>query len=143
MFKFKITQSTQLVLRSFAQFILFGSLEEILRSCQFDLTLIFNTNFMHRLPLTFLFLIFFALLLALFFLIPIELFSGIIELDSGRLEKTDLSLSYFLDFNSKPEMFLNAKSYYLDAQGYFLSFCFLIGLPGLLTYRVWLNRFKE
>jgi hypothetical protein len=98
---------------------------------------------MHRLPPTFLFLIFFALLSALFFLIPIELFSGTIELDSGRLVKSDLSLSYFLDFNSKPEMLLNAKSYSLDAQGYFLAFCFLIGLPSLLTYRFWLNRFKE
>lgn len=121
----------------------FGSLEEILRSCQFDLTLIFNTDFMHRLPPIFLFFMFFALLSALFFLIPIELFSGTIEMDSGRMVKTDLSLSYFLDFNSKPEILLNAKSYSLDAQGYFLSFCFLIGLPGLLTYRVWLNRFKE
>jgi hypothetical protein len=98
---------------------------------------------MQRFHPIFLFSVFFILLAALFFLVPIELFSGVIELDSGRTVKADLSLSYFLEFTSKPELVRGANSLHLDAQGYFLSFCFLVGLPGILTYRIWLNRFKE
>lgn len=81
---------------------------------------------------------------AILFLIPINLFDGEVVLENANgiaLEpiKAKLSLSYFIGFGMSAEDLKGVKDFYLLPMGYFFAFLIIIGLPGLITYRIYLN----
>ncbi len=73
---------------------------------------------------------------------PINLFTGIIELDINgvkHLEEAPLSLSYFFGLGFNAADLEGIESFYLTKQGWALVVCILLGLPTLITYRVYLQ----
>ncbi len=85
---------------------------------------------------------------AIFFLIPINLFDGVIVHDvngTEYLEKTKLSLSYFIGIGADEQLLkeIHVKDFYLTGMGYFFVFLLLVGLPTLIGYRVWIANEAE
>ena len=73
------------------------------------------------------------------FLLPINLFPGEAIQQIGAIEhpiKLPLSLSYFIGIGYDPKDLEGIKDFYLLPQGYALAFCFIIGLPAVISFRV-------
>lgn len=88
---------------------------------------------------------FFAIALPLC-LFPINLFSGEIVYKSGLQEaviQAPLSLSYFFGLGYDPADMVGVQDFYLTGSGYLTAFIFLIGIPGLVAYRVYLSGTKK
>lgn len=93
-------------------------------------------------PITVFFLTFMVISLVLF-LIPINLFPGEAIQQIGTIEypvKLPMSLSYFIGIGYDPKDLEGIKDFYLLPQGYALAFCFLIGFPVLMAFRVHVAR---
>ncbi len=83
------------------------------------------------------------LLLAIFFLFPINLFDGVIIEKRGIQEfvhERPLSLSYFIGIGYDQEDMEFIKDFYLTGKGYVMAFIFTVGIPFLLAYRVYLKQ---
>lgn len=81
-------------------------------------------------------------LLLIFFLLPINLFDGIIIEQRGLQEivhERPLSLSYFIGIGYDPEDMEFIKDFYLTAKGWAMVFVFLVGIPFLIAYRAYLR----
>ncbi len=81
---------------------------------------------------------------AILFLIPINLFDGEVVLENTNgialpPAKVKLSLSYFIGLGMNADDLKGVKDFYLLPMGYFFAFLIIIGLPGLITYRIYLN----
>lgn len=76
---------------------------------------------------------------------PINLFAGeIIEVHGITEYKVEapLSLSYFFGLGYNPTHLENVKDFYLLPSGYITAFALLLGLPGLIAYRIHLSNNK-
>lgn len=81
-------------------------------------------------------------LAALFFLFPINLFDGVIIEERGDLLLTHhrpLSLSYFIGMGYDEADMEFIKDFYLTTKGIIMAVIFILGLPGLLAYRMYLK----
>lgn len=80
------------------------------------------------------------LLIALpLFLFPINLFQGEIVYQHGLVESivdAPLSLSYFVGLGYNPDDMIGIKSFYLKPGGYLLAALLILGIPGLIAFRV-------
>lgn len=72
-------------------------------------------------------------------LFPVNLFDGEILYKNGLIEPAPLSLSYFFGMGYNPADMEPVASFHLVAKGYFLAFIFTLGIPALITYRVYLS----
>jgi hypothetical protein len=93
----------------------------------------------------YIFLLSFAIIAAILFLSPvaINLFDGEVEYKKGLvyfLEKRPLSLGYFIGIGYDPKDMDVVKSFRLLPTGYLLAGIMLVGIPGLIAYRIHLNR---
>lgn len=82
------------------------------------------------------------LLLGIFFLLPINLFDGVIIEQRGLQEiahERPLSLSYFIGIGYDPDDMEYIKDFYLTGKGLMMAFIFIVGIPGLLAYRFYLK----
>jgi hypothetical protein len=89
------------------------------------------------------FIITFLVIALPLFLFPINLFPGEAIQQIGSIEqpiKIPLSLSYFIGIGYEPQDLEGIKDFYLLPQGYALAFCFLIGFPVILAFRVHIAR---
>lgn len=80
------------------------------------------------------------------FLIPINLFDGVIHYNVDGLEftrETRLSLSYFIGIGASPEQLVDVTDFYLTKGGLMLAFIAVIGLPALIAYRFYLKGIKK
>ena len=71
--------------------------------------------------------------------LPINLFPGVVVYGSGVAAinvDAPLSLSYFFGLGYNEEDMVGITDFYLNARGYLLAICFLIGVPALVTYRL-------
>jgi hypothetical protein len=71
--------------------------------------------------------------------LPINLFPGVVEYGAGKSVvkiEAPLSLSYFLGLGYKNEEMIGVSNFYLNARGYLLAICFLIGVPALVVFRL-------
>ncbi|MCO5260633.1 MAG: hypothetical protein M9916_10860 [Crocinitomicaceae bacterium] len=85
------------------------------------------------------FLIFFLLISIPLWTLPIQLFPGVIEYESGMQElKIDapLSLSHFIGLGLNEGDLDNVKTFYLKPSGYALAVAFLIGIPAVIALRI-------
>ena len=85
------------------------------------------------------------LLAMIFFLLPINLFDGeIVYMEEHReyIVQAPLSLSYFVGIGFEKADMINVKTYYLTAKGIFMAFIFILGLPAILAYRMYLKANK-
>lgn len=76
---------------------------------------------------------------------PFNLFAGeIIEVNGLVVNKIQapLSLSYFFGLGFNPDDMENVQDFYLLPSGYITAFALILGLPGLLAYRVSLSNKK-
>ena len=84
------------------------------------------------------------LLIALpLFLFPINLFQGEIVYQHGLVESVvdaPLSLSYFVGLGYNPDDMIGIKSFHLKPGGYLLAVLLIVGVPGLIAYRVGLRK---
>ena len=84
------------------------------------------------------------LLIALpLFLFPVNLFQGEIVYQEGLVESVvdaPLSLSYFVGLGYNPEDMIGIKSFHLKPGGYVLAALLILGIPGLIAYRVNLRK---
>lgn len=74
--------------------------------------------------------------------VPIELFDGEVVWkinDQEVVSKQSLSLSYFFGIGLGDTDLSSVRDFRLTAQGWMLVFIFIIGLPGLLSYRFYLK----
>lgn len=92
-----------------------------------------------------LFLILSLALALIFFLLPINIFDGVIVVQDEFGEYIDqrpISLSYFIglgyDANELAEK--NIKDFYLTIKGFIMAFVFIFGFPCLLAYRVYIKK---
>jgi hypothetical protein len=77
------------------------------------------------------------------FLFPINLFQGVIVYQEGLVETTveaPLSLSYFIGLGYSPDDLMGIKSFLLKPGGYLLATLLILGIPGLIAYRVNLRK---
>ncbi len=85
----------------------------------------------------------FSLLLSMvFFLLPINVFDGVIVYKQGLQTvevETPLSLSYFVGLNLYPENMEGVEDYYLTTKGIVMAFLFIIGFPAIVGYRFYLK----
>lgn len=83
-----------------------------------------------------------ALFALVFFLFPINLFDGIVVYKSGvqsyELEQP-LSLSYFIGLGYDESDMEIVQSFRLTTKGWIMAFIFIIGIPGLIAYRIHLG----
>lgn len=81
------------------------------------------------------------------FTLPINLFPGEITYQKGistyTITETNLSLSYFIGLGLNPGDLDDVASFRLSLGGYALALCYLGLLPGVITYRIYLNRQKK
>lgn len=81
------------------------------------------------------------------FTLPINLFPGEITyqkvLSTYTITETNLSLSYFVGLGLNPGDLDDVASFRLSLGGYALAFCYLLLLPGVITYRIYLKRQKK
>ncbi len=93
--------------------------------------------------------IFFLLVLGfslIFFLLPINIFDGEYIVTSGIQEQVieaPISLSVFLGIGINPGDLDNIESFRLLPTGYLMAGVFLLGIPGLIAYRIYLSRAKK
>lgn len=88
-----------------------------------------------------------TLLFALiFFLLPINLFDGVIVLQDGLQEisvERQISLSYFIGIGYDVSEMDGVVDFYLTKQGFMMAFIFILGFPGLFAYRMYLRSSKS
>jgi hypothetical protein len=75
-------------------------------------------------------------------LFPINLFEGEIVMSNGLQElktQAPLSLSYFFGLGYDEADMVGIDRFYLLPKGYFTLILFLIGIPGIFAYRVYLK----
>lgn len=80
------------------------------------------------------------------FLLPLNLFSGEIVLADGLVQTTvqaPLSLSYFIGMGYEEADMVGVKDFYLLPQGYMLAVLFIVGIPALISYRIYLKKDKK
>lgn len=85
------------------------------------------------------------LLLALFFLFPINLFDGeivIVEEHREYIVQAPLSLSNFIGIGYNQEDMIDVKTFYLTVKGSVMAIIFTIGIPALLAYRIHIRNNK-
>ncbi len=83
------------------------------------------------------------LMTAIFFLIPINLFDGEVHFNTGLQQFTEpikLSLSYFIGIGIKPGDLKDVESFNLTPAGYALAVIFIVGVPGLIAYRMTMKK---
>ena len=88
------------------------------------------------------FVVFSSVLALLFFLLPINLFDGVIVYKEGWTvmnQETPLSLSYFIGIGYDKADMVNVEAFYLTTKGIVMAFIYILGFPGLLAYRVHLK----
>jgi hypothetical protein len=76
-------------------------------------------------------------------LLPINVFQGEIVYHSGistLVEPRPLSLYFVSGLEYYGEELKGVQNYYLTARGWMLAFIFIIGIPALVAYRVYLKR---
>ncbi|MDX2359153.1 MAG: hypothetical protein QNK23_00010 [Crocinitomicaceae bacterium] len=87
-----------------------------------------------------------SLILALiFFTLPINLFDGQILMVEPHREytiNTNLSLSYFIGLGYNEADMANVKDFYLTTKGIFMAVIFIVGMPGLLAYRMHIKQMQ-
>lgn len=74
--------------------------------------------------------------------VPIELFNGEVTWLLNGEEQTfeqNLSLSYFFGIGIEGEQLNYVKSFRLTGQGWMLAFIMIVGIPGLIAYRMYLK----
>lgn len=54
-----------------------------------------------------------------------------------------LSLSYFIGMGYKSDDMVLFKDFYLLPSGYILALALIVGLPALVTYRIWIGNKKK
>ena len=85
-----------------------------------------------------------SLLLAIiFFTLPINVFDGVVEYEEAYRTYTleqPLSLSYFIGIGYDEADMADVKSFHLTVKGITMAVIFILGLPGLLAYRVHLRK---
>jgi hypothetical protein len=96
--------------------------------------------------------VFFVLMLALalpLFTLPLNLFKGELVRTQTVLmktvevkEKVPLSLSYFIGLGYKEGDLSGIKDFYLLPEGWMLAIIFIVGIPALVAYRVYLKNSK-
>lgn len=100
---------------------------------------------MHKKPIL-LFVSTSLLLLLIFLLFPINLFDGVIEYEEPLRSysvEAPLSLSYFIGIGYEEADMQYVRDFYLTAKGWMLAFIVIVGLPGLLAFRLSLSRNKK
>jgi hypothetical protein len=84
---------------------------------------------------------------ALLFTLPLNLFPGEITYQKGlstyTLKDRNLSLSYFIGMGLNEGDLDNVKSFKLTAWGYALAACYILLLPGIIAYRVYISQNKK
>lgn len=93
----------------------------------------------------YIFLLSIAIIAAILFLSPvaINLFDGEVEFQKDLVyvvEKRPLSLGYFIGIGYDQADMDVIKSFRLLPTGYLLAGIMLLGIPGLIAYRIHLNR---
>ncbi len=93
----------------------------------------------------YIFLLSIAIIAAILFLSPvaINLFDGEVAFQKGLVyvvEKRPLSLGYFIGIGYDQADMDVIKSFRLLPTGYLLAGIMLLGIPGLIAYRIQLNR---
>lgn len=84
-----------------------------------------------------------VLLASLFFLLPINIFDGVIEYKDELQEmdqNTPLSLSYFIGIGYEHSEMQFVKDFYLTKTGIMMAFIIIIGFPALIAYRIYLKK---
>jgi len=74
--------------------------------------------------------------------IPVDLFDGEVVWNINGQEVArpqNLSLSYFFGIGVDAEQLQYVESFRLTGQGWMLVFIFIIGIPGLIAYRMYLK----
>lgn len=92
------------------------------------------------------FLICFLLVCLPLSIFPINFFPGVIvqEVNGSSVEiEAPLSLSYFFGLGLNKGDLDGVTAFYLTKQGWALAICLLIGLPAMITYRVYLQGKKK
>lgn len=100
---------------------------------------------MHKKPIL-LFVSTSLLLLLIFLLFPINLFDGVIEYEESLRSysvEAPLSLSYFVGIGYDEADMEYVRDFYLTAKGWMLAGIVIVGLPGLLAFRLSLARNKK
>jgi len=100
---------------------------------------------MKKLPLGLIFLLLCLAIATPLITLPINLFPGVIIHKVGFTEKVNhvnLSLSYFIGCGLNPGDLDDVETFYLTPWGYALAACYLVLLPGVITYRIYLWRLK-
>jgi hypothetical protein len=76
-------------------------------------------------------------------LLPVEFFNGEVTWtvnDTTITRDHSLSLSYFFGIGLENTPVQLADSFRLTAQGWILVFIFIVGIPGLISYRMYITR---
>jgi hypothetical protein len=84
----------------------------------------------------------FTIIAVVLFLFPINLFPGEIIMSNSETDEVvsaPISLSYFIGIGYETSDLIGVKSFHLKLTGYALAFCFLIGIPFLIAFRVFLK----
>jgi len=84
------------------------------------------------------FLVSFLIITLPLILFPVNLFDGEIIYNNGLIEPAPLSLSYFFGLGYNTQDMEPVASFHLIGKGYFLAFILTLGIPALITYRVYL-----
>ena len=87
-----------------------------------------------------------AVIATVLFLLPIELFDGEIVHKVGTEEVVEphpLSLSYFIGVGYDEENLETIIDFHLTTRGIVTALIFIFGIPGLIGYRVYLQKTKE
>ncbi len=77
------------------------------------------------------------------FTLPINLFPGEVSYKSGMVEVVDdapLSLAYFIGMGYEQSEMDVITDFRLKPQGFLLAFLIVLGIPGLIAYRIHLKR---
>lgn|SRR5690554_3835272 len=83
---------------------------------------------------------------SIFFLIPINFFDGEVHYNTGLqqfTESTKLALSYFIGIGIKEGDLKDVVSFNLTPAGYALAVIFIVGIPGLIAYRMTMKKEKK
>jgi hypothetical protein len=95
-------------------------------------------------------LIYFAvltvLLAAIFFLLPINLFDGVVVEKVGLVEiehERPISLSYFIGMGYDTGDMDRIADFYLKPKGMVMAVLFICGFPAMFAYRLYLRSTKE
>ncbi len=92
------------------------------------------------------FLVSFLLICIPLSLFPINFFPGVIVTNVGGTSmqiEAPLSLSYFFGMGLNEGDLDNVSAFYFTKTGWALAICILIGIPSIITYRLYLQALKK